>query len=124
MRIFINDQMSDTPPTPQILARFERRQLSALAIGDADAGYCRAEWDEPQSCMLHLLQKEMLSGVRLPKKELHQVRAAFQEFFQGFKPKLPTRHLAKIPRPEVQHVRLGTDYEDDCPLCRMEAGKD
>lgn len=120
MKLFINDEPKadtvDENDLERALDEFEKKAVTAVAIGSILAGFCRVHWDEPGSCMLDIFKNGALMGVRLPERELRQARATFQEFLRGYAPQLPVKHLKDLA---AESVVIGDPFEDDCPLCRL-----
>jgi len=123
MNIFIDNESLRVPPTPEILDRelnrFAKEEIGTIELSDGRSGFCRAEWDGNESFMLQIDRGDSLVGVLLPKGEVRQARAAMEEYFRGFAPKLPMKHLEGLLGPGALGDGFESDFEDDCPLCQM-----
>lgn len=48
-----------------------------------------------------------------------RAESALGEFLEGFTPRLPWKALKASLPPGVMSLKLGDDYDDGCPLCRL-----
>ena len=123
MNIFIDNESLHVPPTPEILDRelnrFEKNEIGTIELSDGRSGFCRAEWDGDECFMLQIDRGDSQVGVLLPNSEVRQARAAMEEYFRGYTPQVPMKHLEALLAPNELGGRFEPDFEDDCPLCQL-----
>lgn len=123
MRLSSNDKVlteaADAEALELALDGFQSCAKGCLELRSTTGNVLRATREKPGAYFLEVSQRGSCFGLTLKDKDIGQARAAFQEFFRGYTPKLPWKRL-EIPGDgaEFIHIVGGTDYDDDCPLCR------
>lgn len=93
-------------------------RLRSLELRDGAQRHLAVRRDADGACLLEVAQRAGVFGLRFGRNDFGSVRAAFEEFLQGYTPRLPWRLLATERKADARHIVLGDPYRDDGPLCR------
>lgn len=101
------------------LAGLGEGRLQSLELRDSAQRHLAVCRGADGACLLEVAQRAGVFGLRFGRDDFGQVRAAFEEFLQGYTPRLPWKRLAaELKAAGGRHIVLGDPYRDDCPLCR------